>query len=202
MPNRAPPPARRRHTLAGLTLCCAAAHAAVLLVVAAPSARPEAGSHVSLSVRTIELPLAAPLRPPPDAVTPPLATAVPVRAIKPTAASASPTAEAPVAPPTHLQADGLDMPPLARSAPDASLVEGVAHSGVPIRLRLYIEADGSVSSVEVRFVHPEDQQAAERLAAMFTATGFLPGRLHGRDVASFIDIEVASLPRPLSAGLD
>jgi hypothetical protein len=101
-----------------------------------------------------------------------------------------------------LQADGLDMPPLTRSAPDTSVVEGATHSGAPIRLRLYIEADGSVSNVEVEFVHPDDEQAAERLAAMFKATAFLPGRLHGRDVASFIDIEVASMPSALSARPD
>jgi hypothetical protein len=91
---------------------------------------------------------------------------------------------------------------MLRSAPDAALVEGVAHSGMPIRLRLYIEADGAVSDVELQFAQIEDEPAAQRLADMFRATGFLPGRLSGHDVASYLDIEIDSLPRTLGVRVD
>ncbi len=183
-------PARRRQALVGLTLACMAAHAALLALATTASPRPQAAA--ALSVRSIEA------TPPVPTPTPQAAPAVPSRSAAapavPLGARAAPPLDAAAAP-THLSAEGLDMPPMPRSAPDATLVEGVAHSGMPIRLRLFIEADGTVSDIELQFAQAEDEPAAQRLAEMFRATGFLPGRLNGRDVASFLDIEIDALPQ-------
>jgi hypothetical protein len=191
---------RRRRALIGLTLCCVAAHAAVLAVATAASPRPQAAvaaSAASLSVRSIDVVVPMPVATPPAPAAPAF---VPVPKVN-VASRTAPAAIEAVAP-THLAAEGLDMPPMPRSAPDASVVEGVAHSGMPIRLRLYIDADGTVSDIELQFAQVEDEPAAQRLADMFRATGFLPGRLNGRDVASFLDVEIDALPQALSARAD
>jgi hypothetical protein len=186
----------RRHTLTALTLCCAGVHAAVLAVMTAPPP-PQAAAATALSVRSIEV--AAPATLP---ATLPNAQVAPAPARKPTAVPQVAPVQTDALAPTHLAAEGLDMPPMPRSAPDAAMVEDVGHSGMPIRLRLYVEADGTVSDIELQFALDEDEPAAQALADMFRATGFLPGRLHGRDVASYLDVEIDSLPKSQRIRLD
>ena len=87
--------------------------------------------------------------------------------------------------------DQLELPPLPRSAPDASGLVGVIASGSPIRLRLYVDASGIVANVDVLQANEQDADVVKRMQAMFYDTRFLPGRRAGIDVASFIDIEVS-----------
>jgi hypothetical protein len=94
----------------------------------------------------------------------------------------------------HLPTSALDVSPMPRSSPDEAQVESVTHSGLPIRVRLFVEADGRVSEANVLSHTPGDEDAALRVATMFQQTAFIPGRLAGRDVASFIDIEVVLEP--------
>jgi hypothetical protein len=95
----------------------------------------------------------------------------------------------------YLPTSVLDIRPMPRSAPDESRVEHVHKSGLPIRVRLYVEPNGSVSSGDIRSVAPGDEESAAQVIAMFRDTAFSPGRLQGREVASFIDIEIVLEPK-------
>lgn len=202
--------ARRAAALAGLALACTLAHAWLLFGGALRS--PQAGvldDSPVLSVRVLPAQLRAPAAavieaswapPQPVRVVAPakeaqVAAARPepaVASLAPRAGSQAAIAESQFAPTSsHLPRHLLDIPPLPRSAPDESLIVGVPHSGLPMRLRLFIEADGRVSSVEVLDAQPLDVIALERLAEMFSRTAFVPGRREDRDVASFIDVEVS-----------
>lgn len=99
--------------------------------------------------------------------------------------------------PAYLASRDLDMPPLPRSAPDDEQVVGMQGSGLPIRLRLFIEADGRVSSVTALQAAHADGPLVERLREMFVRTAFIPGRRAGRDVAAFLDIAIE--PDPVHA---
>jgi len=94
----------------------------------------------------------------------------------------------------HLPTSALDVPPMPRSAPDEQYVEQVHRSGLPIRVRLYVDAGGSVTEASLLGAAPGDEEAAEQVMAMFRETAFSPGRLQGRAVASFIDIELVLEP--------
>lgn len=83
----------------------------------------------------------------------------------------------------------VDKGALPYSAPDPDLLAGVAASGVPIRVRLYIDASGKVSAVEKLQALADDQQALERIEAMLRSTSFMPARLKGADVNSYQDLE-------------
>jgi hypothetical protein len=83
----------------------------------------------------------------------------------------------------------VDKSALPYSAPDSDLLAGVAASGLPIRLRLYIDANGVVTGVEKLQVLADDQQAFERIERMLRGTAFMPARLAGTDVNSYQDLE-------------
>ena len=70
------------------------------------------------------------------------------------------------------------------------MLDGTAPSGLPIRLRLYISPDGAVTQVVALFAAEQDEPVVERLREMFQATGFMPASRHGREVASYQDIDV------------
>ncbi|WP_092351272.1 hypothetical protein [Collimonas sp. OK242] len=75
------------------------------------------------------------------------------------------------------------------SAPDPDLLAGVVASGLPIRLRLYIDANGVVTSIEKLQALADDQEAFERIERMLRGTAFMPARLAGADVNSYQDLE-------------
>jgi hypothetical protein len=178
-------------------VACVLAHAAALhgwmgaqslqpsSVVAAPTvsmrliAAPEPAANPMAEVAAAEV------------AVPRLARAAPIRSVPPQQGQALATAAAQV---HHLPTDILDVRPMPRSAPDERRVEDVHRSGLPIRVRLYVEADGSVSSADVLSMVPGDEEAAQSVAAMFRDTAFIPGRLGGRDVASYLDIEIVLEP--------
>lgn len=80
---------------------------------------------------------------------------------------------------------------MPKSAPDSASLAGVASSGLPIRLRLFVDARGVVAKVEVLHANEFDAEAVARLKEVFRATGFIPGRFNGVDVASYMDIELS-----------
>lgn len=92
--------------------------------------------------------------------------------------------------PSFHPTDDLDIAPVPRSAPDERALDGAHRSGLPIRVRVFLRADGIVWNVELLSYAPGDRDTAKRVARMFRETAFVPGRRAGRDVASFMDIEI------------
>lgn len=84
----------------------------------------------------------------------------------------------------------LEFPPTLRSAPELSRLEGVGLSGVPLRLRLFVDAGGQVVGVRL-LAGREDGAALVAVREMFEAVAFAPGRRDGAAVAAFTDIELA-----------
>jgi hypothetical protein len=83
----------------------------------------------------------------------------------------------------------IDFPIRPRSAPDTTMIEHLPWSGLPMRLRLFVDAQGIV--VDVTVLHSvDDPEVVERVRRMFLATAFVPARLNGVDVASYKDIEL------------
>jgi hypothetical protein len=146
----------------------------------------------AMQTRIVSLPLASPLNAPSDSVVQPtIDIARPVRAVA-SRGTAVPTLGGIEAP--HLPTAKLDIGPMPRSSPDDSRLEGSQRSGLPIRVRLFVDAHGGVSRADVLSSAPGDEETAQRVAMMFRETAFTPGRLDGRDVASFIDIEIVLEP--------
>lgn len=96
----------------------------------------------------------------------------------------------PASPPTagYLPAHELDWPALPRSAPDTTALDGQSLSGLPLILRLFIDARGRVTAVEPLTLADDDRATWPVLRAMFLATAYSPGRRHGHDVASTLDL--------------
>jgi hypothetical protein len=63
-------------------------------------------------------------------------------------------------------------------------------SGLPIRLRLYIDAAGAVANIEVLQASEQDAEVVGRMKTMFYETQFLAAKRAGIEVASYMDIEV------------
>jgi hypothetical protein len=83
----------------------------------------------------------------------------------------------------------LDQPVRPRSAPDLSMLSGLAWSGMPIRLRLFIDSRGVVVDTQV-LTSNESDEVALRVRQMFLATGFTPGIVQGQPVPCYKDIEI------------
>ncbi|WP_140629044.1 hypothetical protein [Methylibium rhizosphaerae] len=170
------------------SLCLAlAGHAALWAAMAAPARQaPHAGSTPTLQVRLQPAPAGQALTP---------AAAPANRADRPPvpqheARLVATAEEAPATGPRYYAATEVDRPALPRSSPDPAMLDGTAPSGLPIRLRLYISPDGAVTQVVALFAAEQDEPVVERLREMFQATGFMPASRHGREVASYQDIDV------------
>jgi hypothetical protein len=98
----------------------------------------------------------------------------------------------------HLAGWELDMAPVPRSTPDESRLEGISATGLPVRLRVFVELDGAVSKVQVLQAAQADADFATALQQALLATAYVPGRRAGVDVAAYIDIEVAPESSPAS----
>ena len=94
-------------------------------------------------------------------------------------------------PPPYWPTHQLELPPLPRSEPDATRLLGAVASGLPIRLRLYIDELGVVANIELLQASEQDDDVVERVKKMFYDTRFLAGRRAGIDVASYMDIEIS-----------
>lgn len=83
----------------------------------------------------------------------------------------------------------LDFPIRPRSAPDISALAGIAWSGLPFRVRLFIDANGTVVDVQV-LQSAEDPALVEGVRKMFLSTGFTAGIENGKPVPCYKDIEL------------
>jgi hypothetical protein len=130
---------------------------------------------------------------------PPSPAAVPVPQAVPTQSALSP--ERVVAPPTAPQVETIapfqdflspaqvDRIAIAFPSPDVSALAGLAWSGLPIRLRLFVAASGQCVDVQVLRAS-EDAATLEQLRGMFLATHFIPAQHAGAAVDSYRDIEL------------
>ena len=72
---------------------------------------------------------------------------------------------------------------------DSSMLAGEQISGLPISLRLFINAYGKVTKVEQISVMEQDQALAARLEELLFQQVFLPAKKDGIDVDSYQDIQ-------------
>lgn len=70
------------------------------------------------------------------------------------------------------------------------MLEGLRWSGLPIRLRLFVDAAGVVVDVAV-LQSGDTDDVMERVRQMFLSTGFIAARANGLDVPSYKDVEIA-----------
>lgn len=102
--------------------------------------------------------------------------------------------------PFYFPVNLLDRGPLPKSEPDLLHINEKSVTNRPIKLRIYIDRFGKVDNVATLIADELDDDFARAAAEIFRATVFLPGRMQGVDVATFIDIEVndvSVLPFPL-----
>lgn len=128
----------------------------------------------------------------PAATPEPLATATQPALAPEIVASAPPSPQVPTVAPTHdfLSSAQVDRIAIAFPSPDTASLSGLSWSGIPIRLRLFVDATGRC--VDVRFLSAsEDADTLEHLRRMFLATRFIPARRAGVEVDSYRDIELA-----------
>ena len=85
---------------------------------------------------------------------------------------------------------GVQLAPHPRSAPDLEQLQGLAFSGLPMRIRLLIDDHGRVTEVKVLETSEADNVTAAVLR-VFEQTAFVPARRNGTDVASQLDIELS-----------
>lgn len=85
---------------------------------------------------------------------------------------------------------GVQLAPHPRSAPDLEQLQGLAFSGLPMRIRLLIDDHGRVTEVKVLETSEADNVTAAVLR-VFEQTAFVPARRNGADVASELDIELS-----------
>ena len=115
----------------------------------------------------------------------------------PSAVAAYPPLPPPPAPAAQAEPDPfipselLDHPLVPRSAPDMALLDGLSFTGLPVRLRLYVDALGRVVDVVVLQADAGDEEAVTHMKAMFLATAYIPGQLQGAVVPARQDIELS-----------
>jgi len=171
-------PARPRAPLALAALTVLLAHAWLL----SPATQP---AHASAVHKPAQMHLVAGRTSDAPRSTPPAAG----RSDTQTALASPDTAAAPNPGIAFAAPDALDGPVVPRSAPDLQRLNGLRFSGLPIRLRLFIDALGRVVEVKV-LAAQEDDDTLAAVTGMFEATAFVPGRQAGMPVASFTDIEL------------
>ncbi|WP_326940523.1 hypothetical protein [Actimicrobium sp. GrIS 1.19] len=87
-------------------------------------------------------------------------------------------------------ASSMERGPSPVSEPDQSLMTERSVTGLPVRLRLYIDRFGVVVDVTAIQTSEQDQAFVDNLIGMFKATAFLPGRRDGMDMPSYLDLEL------------
>ncbi|MPS47615.1 MAG: hypothetical protein E2592_01285 [Methylobacillus sp.] len=71
---------------------------------------------------------------------------------------------------------------------DISMMNGW-YSGLPIRLRLYIDSDGRVREVVQFSDRPEEKEFIAQLTQLLSHMRFIPAKINGHDVNSYQDVE-------------
>ena len=94
-----------------------------------------------------------------------------------------------VGPSVYRPGTDLDVPARPRSSPDLAMLSGLPWSGLPLRVRLFIDSEGLVVDTQV-LQSAESADVVERVRQMFLATSFTAGMAEGRAVPCFKDIEL------------
>ena len=92
----------------------------------------------------------------------------------------------------YLPSSAMERRPMPVSEPNIASVRTDASSGLPVRLRLYIDRLGNVVSVVPLLASDADAAFVAALERMFRTTAFIPGQRGGVDVASYMDIELVA----------
>jgi len=92
---------------------------------------------------------------------------------------------------TFLPSDVMDQVAVPVSDPDLTILTKVQATGMPVRLRLFIDAYGTIKDIQVVQADGIDDTTIEQLKQMFYATKFIPGRRNGKDMPSYLDIELS-----------
>jgi hypothetical protein len=200
---------RGRPSLQGLALLAttAAGHGLVLWLCLGPGAQVRADDRVAQADvqpgRPLMLTILAPAPPLPR--TPPPALRDEPVPIAQAQVQARPAWSPAVRAEAFLGPREVDKRALPVTEPDAAMLSGMLNTGAPVVLRVYVDAHGDVVAVNALRSLSDDADAVDRIAAMLHATRFLPAKLAGRDVASYVDLEftfedVVSSPRPAQVG--
>ena len=83
---------------------------------------------------------------------------------------------------------------------DQSMLPTEGSSGLPIKLRLYINAFGKVVKVEPIAVLDQDTIFVDKLAKLLCEIQFLPAKREGLDVDSYQDLLLSFNPLPILGG--
>ena len=84
----------------------------------------------------------------------------------------------------------IDKRALPLSEPDSAMLTGIPNNtGLPIRIRLYIDQYGAVFKTETLQNHPDDAPIVEKIIIMMKQTAFMPAKRSGLDVGSYQDLE-------------
>jgi hypothetical protein len=91
----------------------------------------------------------------------------------------------------------VDRKALPQTNIDQSMLPTESSSGLPIKLRLYINAYGLVVKIEPISVLDQDIIFVEKLAKLLYKIRFLPAKCEGVDVDSYQDLLLSFNPLPL-----
>ena len=94
----------------------------------------------------------------------------------------------------------VDRKALSQMNIDQSMLPTVGSSGLPIKLRIYINAYGRVVKVEPIAVLDQDITFVEKLAELLYEIRFLPAKREGLDVDSYQDLLLSFNPLPILGG--
>ncbi|WP_394779279.1 energy transducer TonB [Undibacterium sp.] len=108
------------------------------------------------------------------------------RIVPPPSASSATTPDGPI----YLGSKEVDKPALPTGEPNIQLLNGASSkSGLPIRLRVFIDAKGNVTKITRLLAPPADEDLVEKIINMMQQTVFMPAKRAGNDVASYRDLE-------------
>lgn len=104
-------------------------------------------------------------------------------------ATPSPSPRPPSPAPIFLSPSEVEKAAQPISEPDVMMLNGAVNSGLPIRVRAYIDRSGNVVDVIPLSVETNDESAFALIAQMLVRTKFNPARRQSANVASYKDLE-------------
>ena len=85
----------------------------------------------------------------------------------------------------------VDIKALPVSNIDISMVSDIERSGLPIKLRIYINVFGKIDNIERLSNAPQDEEFLNRIEFLLKETAFLPAKKNGVNVDFVQDIELS-----------
>ena len=114
-----------------------------------------------------------------------LGAAVPMFITKPRATGGNEQALA-----SFLPSNQMDWSAMPVSQPDFAALTDLVDSPSPLKARLYVDPNGQV--IRVLFLRTNGLRpgSLDQIEGLLKATRFIPGRLNGKDSASYLDLEL------------